>query len=79
MIPGVSVAVTSAMGKGFPDIIVGRKLYGGSILALVELKDGKKSASKKRLTHAEEKFKSEWEGFYHVCENLEQILKIIGL
>lgn len=79
-IPGVIVAVTSGLGNGFPDLIVGNP--NGKIghrIAMIELKDGKKSASRKRLTSDEEKFKADWEGCYYVCESLEEVLRAIGI
>lgn len=75
MIPGVRVGITSSLGKGFPDLVVAR----GKNVFLVELKDGQKSASRKKLTKDEEKFKAEWEGCYYVCESLEEVLRAIGL
>ena len=49
---GVSVAVTSMIGNGFPDLVIGR--FGKNYL--IELKDGSKSASRKQLTNDEIKF-----------------------
>lgn len=79
-IPGVKVAITSGLGNGFPDLVVGKLTAGrGMQMAMIELKDGKKSASRKRLTKDEEKFKRDWEACYYVCENLEEVLRAIGI
>lgn len=75
MIPGVSVAVTSSVGNGYPDLNIG---YKGQTF-LVELKDGAKSASRKKLKPDQEKFKKGWTGSYYVCESLEEIIKLLGL
>jgi len=74
-IPGISVAITSSLGHGYPDLNIG---YKGQTF-LVELKDGAKSASQKKLKPDQEKFKKEWTGGYYVAENFDQVLKIIGL
>ena len=75
MIPGVSVAITSGVGSGYPDINIG---YKGKTF-LVELKDGAKFASKKKLRPDQEKFKAGWTGSYSVCESLEDCLDLLNL
>ena len=72
---GVSVAVTSMLGKGFPDLVLGyqNKNY------LIELKDGAKPKSQKGLTMDEAKFFTAWKGQVDKCENLDEICKIIGI
>ena len=72
-LPGISVAVTSMVGAGFPDLICGHK--GQSFL--IELKDGAKSKSRKKLTPDEQEFKDKWFGHYSVCESLDEILTAI--
>lgn len=74
-IPGVSVAVTSALGDGFPDLVLGYKAR----TYLVEVKNGELSPSRKQLTDDEQEFKDKWTGHYSVCESLEEILKVIGI
>lgn len=73
-IPGVSVAVTSALGKGFPDLVIGRngKNY------LVELKDGDKFKSQQKLTPEESKWHDEWRGQVAVCANIDEVLNTIN-
>jgi Holliday junction resolvase len=70
---GVSVAITSMLGKGFPDLVLGHqnKNY------LIELKDGSKTKSRKTLTEDEEKFFNDWRGSVCKCENIDEILKYI--
>ena len=72
---GVSVAITSMLGKGFPDLVLGyqNKNY------LIELKDGAKVKSKKGLTMDEAKFHTAWKGQVNKCESLDEICKIIGI
>ncbi len=55
---GVSVAITSMMGKGFPDLVLGYQNRN----FLVELKDGAKPKSQKGLTMDEPKFFTTWKG-----------------
>ena len=57
-IPGVSVAVTSQLGKGFPDIVVG---YRGRNY-IFEIKDPEQPPSKRRLTSDEQKWHDRWCG-----------------
>jgi len=71
---GASVHITSMLGGGFPDLVVG---VGGKNF-LIELKDGDKTESRKRLTPDEVKFFDRWNGQVNKCETLEDIFKIIG-
>jgi Holliday junction resolvase len=72
---GATVAITSQLGKGFPDIVVG---YGGDNY-LFEIKDQKKTPSERKLTKDEQKFNDSWEGQYAVIETAAQALKIMGV
>jgi hypothetical protein len=74
-IPFASVFSTHELGKGFPDIVVGFR----GINYLFEIKDGKKSASQKKLTEAEVKFHNNWMGQVHIIEKIEDILQILKL
>ena len=70
---GCSVAITSMVGNGMPDLLIGFRKKN----FLFELKDGNKTESRKRLTIAEEKFFSTWQGQVNKVESFEEILKII--
>ena len=70
---GYSVAITSQLGDGFPDIIVGIK----NINIMFEIKDENKPPSKRQLTPDEAKFASLWRGQYSVIESLEQAIAYI--
>lgn len=70
---GFSVAITSQLGKGFPDIVVGAKCKN----YLFEIKDPEKPKSKRMLTHDEAIFKTLWCGQYEVIETIDEALKII--
>lgn len=70
---GYSVAITSAVGNGFVDIIVGRP--GSNIL--MEIKDPSQKPSKRRLTSDQVKFHTEWKGPIAVIETLEEALAVM--
>lgn len=72
-LPGVSVAVTSGLGKGYPDLNVGYK----GVSYLIELKDGSKPPSERKLTEEEERFHKEWKGQIAVCNSFDDIFKLI--
>jgi hypothetical protein len=55
--------------KLIPDIVVG--VAGKNFM--FEIKDGKKTASQKKLTPAQVKFHDEWNGQINVIENVENI------
>jgi hypothetical protein len=72
---GCSVAVTSSLGKGFPDLVVG--YFGRNFL--LEVKDGSKPPSKRVLTSEEMGFVAAWRGQYDVVEDVNQALRAVGL
>jgi hypothetical protein len=55
---GASVTITSHVGNGFPDLLVG---YMGRTY-LFEIKDGDKPPSERKLTAAEAHFLEAWTG-----------------
>jgi len=72
---GASVLITSQLKNCF-DILVG---YNG-INYIVEIKDGKKPPSQRKLTQGEIKFRDNWRGGkYYVIESVEDALKMIKL
>lgn len=73
---GCSVLDLSKHGQGVPDILV----YVPRLCAycLVEIKDGAKAPSKRRLTDAQVKFHSEWRGPVMVVESVGEALKLFG-
>ena len=64
---GATVAVTSMVGAGFPDLVIG---YMGRNI-LVEIKDGKKPPSKKRLRDEQLAFFNSWGGDCVVVESCD--------
>lgn len=64
---GVSVSVTSATGKGFPDLVCG---YRGKNI-LLELKDGAKPLSAQNLTPEQRIWHYDWKGQVKVVNSPE--------
>jgi len=71
---GHSVAITSAVGKGFPDIIVGRN----GITLPMEIKDGSLPPSKQKLTKDEQQWHDEWKGSAAVVHNLDEAIEAMN-
>lgn len=57
----------SGVGNGCPDILAGR----GGFLALLELKDGTKPPSARKLTDAQERFWKDWPGVKIIAKSPE--------
>ena len=57
-----SVTCTHELGDGFPDLVVGIPTSWGGSNELVEVKDGEKPPSKRKLTPDEQDFHDEWRG-----------------
>jgi hypothetical protein len=72
---GASVAVTSHVGSGFPDIVVGFR----GVNYLIEIKDGSKPPSKRRLTKDEQRFHDGWNGEVIVINDVDEALKVVGV
>ena len=71
---GASVACCHAVGDGFTDLVVGFR----GVNYLVEVKDGEKVPSKRKLTPDQVKFHAAWTGQIGVAETLDEALEIIG-
>jgi hypothetical protein len=71
---GLFVADTSAMGNGFPDMVISL----GGITVMVEVKDGAKHPSQRRLTPDEQKFHSTWKGWIVIIESEDDALSLIA-
>ena len=71
---GVSVEITSSAHDGMTDLVVG---YGG-IAVLVEVKDGSKVPSKRKLTAAQVKFHGGFKGAITVIETVDQAIALVN-
>ncbi len=70
---GVAVAITSGMGKGFPDLVCGYK----GINILLELKDGNKPLSAQALTSEQRIWHFSWKGQVDVVNTPEMAWDVI--
>ena len=74
---GVYVVDCSHVGQGFPDLMC---FFRGQV-TLVEIKDGEKSASRRKLTPAQTIFHAEAlaKGCkVHVVENVDQAIRLLS-
>lgn len=69
---GCSVQILSAVGKGCPDLLVG---YAGRNV-LLEVKDGSKRPSARKLTPDEQAWHEAWRGEAYVVSDVEDALSV---
>ncbi len=69
---GCSVLDLSRVGQGCPDILVAR----GGQSRLIEIKDGAKPPSARRLTPQEREFHCSWKGGIQVVETVAQAILV---
>lgn len=70
---GCSVLHLHQIGKGCPDICVGKNKKS----VLVEIKDGNKPKSGRELTKDEQEFHDEWLGSLFIVENLGDVIALV--
>lgn len=72
---GATYFDTSALGNGFPDLVVmhRKKIY------LIEVKDGNKPLSAQRLTEAEARFHAQFQGCVYVVNSISQLFNVLNL
>ncbi len=71
---GATVQPLHQVGKGCPDLLVGFR----GLNHLLEVKDGDKPPSKRRLTPAEQRWHDEWRGQKAIVKNVDEAYKVIG-
>jgi len=64
---GCSVQSLASIGKGCPDLLWAKDGRTG----VIEVKDGSKPPSARRLTEDEERWKANWHGEYMVVESID--------
>lgn len=75
---GCGVLDLSAIGHGCPDLLVHPPTYPSCRFAvLLEVKDGLKSPSQRKLTPDQEKFHAAWKGYIHVVTSVDEALKAV--
>ena len=72
---GCSVQILSSVGKGCPDILVGR----GGRNYLLEIKDGNKQKSAQKLTPDQVEWHDKWNGSVFVVNSIESALEAVDL
>lgn len=72
---GVRVAITSSLGDGFPDVVAYRPATG--LLRMLEIKDGAKPPSQRKLTPDEEEFAREFPVW--VVKDVREALEAMGI
>ena len=75
---GCSVLILSSVGGGCPDLLVSSAVYPHS-LALLEIKDGKRPPSERKLTKDQEKFHRNWKGPIYVVTSIPEALAAVGI
>ena len=70
---GASVQSLASTGQGCPDLLVGIR----GINYLIEVKDGQKVKSARKLTPDQVVWHESWRGRVYVAESVEQALEII--
>jgi hypothetical protein len=70
---GCSVRITSALGQGFPDLACGR----AGVNLFLEVKDGTRIPSQRKLKPDEQRFKDTWAGQYYVVESVEEAVDYV--
>ena len=71
---GCTVTSLAAVGKGVPDLLVG--IRGRNYL--IEIKDGSKPPSERKLTSDQIAWHESWRGAVRVVENEQQALEVIN-
>jgi Holliday junction resolvase len=72
---GATVQSLAAVGRGVPDLLVG---YKGKTI-LMEVKDGRKTPSQRRLTEDQLKWHGTWNGgTLAVVDGVEAALRVLG-
>jgi hypothetical protein len=71
---GCSVQSLAIIGHGCPDLLVGVR---GVRNVLMEIKDGTKVKSSRKLTDAEQKWHDSWHGDVVVVNSVEEAVRII--
>lgn len=72
---GATVQSLATVGDGCPDLLVGR--HGENYL--LEIKDGAKPPSKRRLTEREQQWHDKWRGKVSTVKNEDEALRAIGV
>lgn len=70
---GATVTSVHQVGNGLPDLICG---FRGKNY-LLEIKDGNKPPSRRRLTEDEKKWHKQWQGHVDIVESVDDAINLI--
>jgi len=70
---GCTVLDLSRVGNGCPDLLVA----AAGRMVLIEVKDGGKTASRRKLTPAQVRFTASWPGQWRIVERVDQVPGIV--
>lgn len=72
---GASVVSLANIGKGVPDALIGVHVpgYPEGVNYLIEIKDGDKSPSRRKLTPDEQRFANDWRGPLALIESEDDV------
>ena len=73
-VPEAAVVDASGAGRGFPDLVVGWRGRNW----LFEVKDGSRVPSRRRLTAAQVRLHSSWQGQVAIVHSADEILEILN-
>jgi hypothetical protein len=77
---GCGVLDLSAVGNGCPDLLVHAPTFPACRTAyLLEIKDGSKPPSARKLTPEQEKFHRTWKGYLFVVTSPDEALEAVGI
>ena len=75
---GCGVVSLAAMGDGVLDLLVHEPFYPWRTV-LMEVKDGSKPPSARKLTPAQQKFWAEWKGPKYLVNTIDEALAAVGI
>lgn len=70
---GCTVMSIASVGNGCPDLVVGAR--GRNVL--LEVKDGRKPPSARKLTEAEQEWIDAWRGQVNVVETVDDAIEVV--
>lgn len=77
---GCGVLDTSALGRGVPDLLVHPPTFPACRMPVfLEIKDGKKPPSARKLTPDQKEFHAKWKGWIFVVTTVEEALAAVGI
>lgn len=76
---GCTVLDLSKVGVGCPDLLLGIATASGRKNLLVEIKDGTKRPSERKLTPYQVKFHGAWKGPIAVVESTDELIALIRM